>query len=349
MKTKLFTILCIFSLQISISQNVGIGTINPISKLEVIGDSTSAQPALIAKLSNVDNQLSTAIVGNAIPSIDDLDNGVGGTFYGGFSGIRAFGFGKDNVAVGVYTEASTSGSGESFGLVATAINSINDNPSYGVYGASSNNNGYGVFSYGMLGVLKPYNQITATDPMVQIQLIGQGTTYLNVIDMIYKESANQGCRLVARNTMLGGLNVVNSDSMQWAPIHAASYNIASDERLKKNIQPIKGKYLANYLKEFRNIQTARYYYNQEFKNKRAFPHIGVIAQTMPKETIVLDHEHTDGSGEQRLHVSISDWLGLVTVVVKENDRRIMKLETENKKLKERLLRLEKMVLEINNK
>jgi cell division protein FtsB len=80
---------------------------------------------------------------------------------------------------------------------------------------------------------------------------------------------------------------------------------------------------------------------------------GVVAQSLPDEILAMSNSRADGQGEPMLAVRLADWLGLVTIVLQETDRRMsemqqtlsavdrrnLELQEENDRLKTRLASL----------
>lgn len=136
-------------------------------------------------------------------------------------------------------------------------------------------------------------------------------------------SENGGAALIAKSTITGGWTVYNS-SLSPAPIEASQFVMASDLRVKNSVNYIEKETDQRYLNYFDNLQTASYYYNHE--SHRQAPHIGIIAQSAPVELISDGINPTEKDHSNMLTVSLADWIGLNTVVIKH-------LREENKALK----------------
>lgn len=337
-------------LLVDLSNNrVGVGTDVPGGKLDVVSDETV--PAIDAEVTYSGNSNVIAIRGESTPSTTGSNAGYGGYFTGGYMGARGIATGQTGTRYGVYGQATSSTSGNAYGVYGFASSS-GTGTKYGVYGSSSGAGNYGVYSNGRMRATWSHSAITGDNMPMEANVSGSASSYSNGIRMTYSGSSNQGAKVIARNTSAGGINVGQSIGGGWAPIHASAFNVSSDRRLKRDINTVADKSAEKYMEALRKVETATYYYNDETPELRKKPHLGVIAQTMPEETTVMGKEFADGTGEDRLKVSLGDWLGFVTVAAKENDRRILELEAENtslqnanKALEARLAKLESIILE----
>ncbi len=121
-----------------------------------------------------------------------------------------------------------------------------------------------------------------------------------------------------------GLQIADGDGLNWAPAYALSFNVMSDSRMKQSIDEVQSSDYANYMSQIRNITSATYKYNWE--SEREDSHIGVIAQTLPKEVQVIGADRPGQAGEERLGMSLADMAGLTLVGVKALDEQQLKLE-----------------------
>jgi hypothetical protein len=150
----------------------------------------------------------------------------------------------------------------------------------------------------------------------------------------YLDLPDAGIGLFGRGMGTGGLNIGSPNGINFAPANASAFNVLSDRRLKKGIKSIETGDASSFMDQIRKIESATFWYKSEDKRNRVVPHIGVIAQSLPKALQVGVSETANGSTDNmRLGVSLSDWLGLVTIGVKENDQLLQQLKKENEKLK----------------
>ncbi|MFK7980895.1 MAG: tail fiber domain-containing protein, partial [Saprospiraceae bacterium] len=177
---------------------------------------------------------------------------------------------------------------------------------------------------------------------LDLQMTGT-TPGLGGIILRYSDVSNAGGALIANDDVFGGIAVVRTNGSAFAPIDASAFNVGSDRRLKKGIKTIDAKNSSRYMNQIRKIESASFWYKTEAKRERPAPHIGVIAQTLPKELQVTMNESANGKGGKRLGVSLADWLGLVTIGVKENDRIVQQITEENYRLKEKVTALESKI------
>ena len=174
---------------------------------------------------------------------------------------------------------------------------------------------------------------TTFNSALDLQMTGT-TSSLGGIILRYSDVSNAGAAIFAKDDVFGGIEVLRTNGSAFAPIDASAFNVESDRRLKKDIKVIDSKNNSQYMNQIRKIESASFWYKREAKRERPVPHIGVIAQSLPQELQVTMNERADGSSAKRLGVGLSDWLGLVTIGVKENDQRVQQIAKDHSKLKE---------------
>ena len=158
--------------------------------------------------------------------------------------------------------------------------------------------------------------------------------WLNGYRILYTDEAGtNGLDLIGLQS--GGMNVGESSGIAFAPVFASAFNVASDLRAKKDLELIEPGESSTYLEHLRNIETIAFRYLSEDEGSTPFKHIGVAAQSLPGELIALTTERPDGTGDEYLAARLADWVGLLTVCLKEADRRIADLEAEMASLKEK--------------
>ncbi len=143
-------------------------------------------------------------------------------------------------------------------------------------------------------------------------------------------SSGHGAAFLANNDLLGGWFVVNG-ALDWAPLWGHSFNVFSDAKMKKQIQPIHEKNCLPYLEYLKNLETVTYLYDQEGAND--IPHIGILAHTAPREIVNQVSKDPRGGDESALSVSLGDWIGLNTVVIKYLVKQIEQLQQDLQLLK----------------
>ena len=89
--------------------------------------------------------------------------------------------------------------------------------------------------------------------------------------------------------------------------------------MKKEIVTLSSGNYDNYMAYIRTIQSATFRYNSETETSRPVPHIGVIAQTLPKECQAVISASPSMPGETRLALSLADMSGLLLVGVQSLD------------------------------
>lgn len=296
-------------------------------------------------------------------------NGIGGYFIGGDKGVSAATELRDNAVGSVYSVHAinqTGGSGNRYGVYSFMnIDASSSGNHYGLYSSvnPTDGNDYGIYSVAageddwagyfkgagffeakiwMKGLAKkqPLEIQAELDP-------GNPTDVNNKGLLIYYEGSNDwGGSLVAIEDVDGGFNIGRGQGPAFAPLFASAFNIGSDKKIKKDIHYLNKKDVNNYMKSIRNIETATFRYLHQSKKSRTTPHLGVIAQSLPAELLTESTATTDGTGEKTLAVNLADWAGLLTVGVKENDRRVAELTTENEQLRTKIAQLEQEMIAI---
>jgi hypothetical protein len=195
--------------------------------------------------------------------------------------------------------------------------------------------------------------INNSNNVVDVDITGALAGLLGGFTIRYSDFPDGGVGLYARENNNGSLLVTTPDGLFFRPVEASAFTVSSDKRLKRDIQYVGRKDAKSYMKQIRSIESASFWYKSEKNSERSTPHIGVIAQSLPKALQVEMYENAAVIGERRLGVSLSDWLGLVTIGVKENDQRLIELEEqqteiealkeENNELRQRLSKIEAML------
>nr|MBK9653408.1 tail fiber domain-containing protein [Bacteroidota bacterium] len=117
-----------------------------------------------------------------------------------------------------------------------------------------------------------------------------------------------------------GLNVVVANSgVNYGPINASAFNVASDRRMKKEIVDINSDSYEKYMTYIRNIESATFRYKTETDAVRNCQHIGLIAQSLPVELQSRITESPTEQSEDRIAVNLADLSGLLVVGVKALD------------------------------
>ncbi len=157
-----------------------------------------------------------------------------------------------------------------------------------------------------------------TDNHLSIDGITALTYYPSIV--MWANATAGGCGLFGTTGVTGGgLNVGDETGGPFAPVNASAFNVSSDARMKKEIVTISSGNYDNYMAYIRTIQSATFRYNSETETSRPVPHIGVIAQTLPKECQAVISASPSMPGETRLALSLADMSGLLLVGVKSLD------------------------------
>ena len=127
----------------------------------------------------------------------------------------------------------------------------------------------------------------------------------------------------------GGFQIGDGTCAAFGSLDAAAFNVVSDLRAKHDIELIHQENAGGYLEYLRGIQTIAYRHLNENEATHPYKHIGVAAQSLPGE-LVAETTSTfgDPNSEPMLTVRLADWVGLLTVSLKEADRRITELEAQ---------------------
>jgi len=129
------------------------------------------------------------------------------------------------------------------------------------------------------------------------------------------------------------LGIYDTTGLDYNDVVAFSFQVSSDSRVKKNIHTIEANEYESYLTKIRNIQSATYFYKNETTNEsekglrfRAIPHIGFIAQSLPKEAVTEIKECRNPEKIGTLRYSLSEMIGLNTLGLKAIDYKQTQLE-----------------------
>jgi flagellar capping protein FliD len=151
-------------------------------------------------------------------------------------------------------------------------------------------------------------------------------------------------------TNRNGAGDIGTASVPWVHVYATSFNVVSDERAKKDVHDLDAGEMRSALDALDHIRSVRFRYNSESETLdpnqpnlwRPAPHVGVIAQSMPKELLV-----PQPTGEGTMAVSIGDTLGFTIAAVRglhaetrELNEQIRKRDQQIKDLDDRLAALE---------
>lgn len=127
------------------------------------------------------------------------------------------------------------------------------------------------------------------------------------------------------------LGVFDTTGYNYTGVDAASFNVTSDARVKKDINYIGSDKYEDYLNQIRSIQSATYLYNYESQDKGALRHrenmhLGFIAQSLPKELVNVTAHSKDGKLDNVLSYNLGDFAGLTVVGLKALDSKQQQLE-----------------------
>jgi hypothetical protein len=180
---------------------------------------------------------------------------------------------------------------------------------------------------------------------------------LNGISVKYNSDGSEGAGWFANVGTTTGWNAGDAQGMLLAPINASAFNVPSDIRMKSDLEQIDETNTGYYLARFREIETVAFRYLSENEETQPAKHLGVVAQSLPDEILAMSNSRADGQGEPMLAVRLADWLGLVTIVLQDTDRRLdamqktlaavdqrnLELQQENNLLRTRVASLTKGV------
>jgi hypothetical protein len=151
-------------------------------------------------------------------------------------------------------------------------------------------------------------------------------------------------------TNRNGAGDIGTASVPWVHVYANNFNVISDERAKKDVHDLDAGEMRGALDALDQIRSVRFRYKGESatldrkqpKSWRPEPHVGMIAQSMPKELLV-----PEPSGKGTMAVSIGDTLGFTIAAVRglhaetrELDEQIRTRDRRIKELEDRLGALE---------
>lgn len=130
----------------------------------------------------------------------------------------------------------------------------------------------------------------------------------------------------------------------YGSFKAAGFTVVSDRRQKNNIHSILPNEYDFYLNQIRSIESATFKYN--FEKERKENHIGVIAQTLPKELQSVIYDERQTKDKEIMGMSLADMAGLSLIGIKAIDHKISDLELKNQQLEDEInaLNNEKIVL-----
>jgi hypothetical protein len=146
------------------------------------------------------------------------------------------------------------------------------------------------------------------------------------------------------------LSVYDTAGINPGEISAASFNIISDSRMKKEIHTIASSEYEAYLKQIRAIQSATYLYNYETMDAnnsslryRPTYHIGFLAQSLPKEAVHVLNNCKNPEMEGKLNYSLNEMVGLHTIGIKAIDAKQLEMQDMLEKQAAIILALQKRI------
>lgn len=172
--------------------------------------------------------------------------------------------------------------------------------------------------------------ISTCAPSQKIDIYAGDSTFNDGIRTTYQ--SGNGAALLANNANIGGWFVTDG-ATDWAPIWSHSFNILSDQAVKKNINPISEENCHSFLKYFDRLESVSFQYAQE-REQRA-PHVCILAHTAPPEMLSQVSKNPVGGDEKVLGVNLADWVGLNTVVIKNLLKEIKQIRSELNNLQQR--------------
>jgi len=193
---------------------------------------------------------------------------------------------------------------------------------------------------------------------------GSYTTLNALVDQTGSLNASLGLRMSNNTgTILygnGGTNGLNVGTIPspggYGPVYASGFTAVSDITMKKDVQYLAHNDFAACLAQIRNIQSIRFRYKNESETRdeklqyRPNLHIGVVAQSLPKE--VSDPIQADASGaskEMKLGMSLPDMSGLLLAGVKALDNHQQSTDELIKAQQQQIDLLKKEIEELKQK
>lgn len=164
---------------------------------------------------------------------------------------------------------------------------------------------------------------------------------LNGISVKYSVDGADGAGWFANVGTNTGWNAGDAQGLSLAPINAGAFNVPSDIRMKSDLEQIDETNTAYYLARFRQIETVAFRYDFENEETKPDKHLGVVAQSLPDEILAMTNSRADGQGEPMLAVRLADWLGLVTIVLQDTDRRMTAMQKTLATVDQRNIELQK--------
>ena len=146
------------------------------------------------------------------------------------------------------------------------------------------------------------------------------------------------------------LSIYDTSGINPGEISAASFNIISDSRMKKEIHTVATSEYEAYLKQIRAIQSATYLYNYETMDAnnsslryRPTYHIGFLAQSLPKEAVHVLNNCKNPEMEGKLNYSLNEMVGLHTIGIKAIDAKQLEMQDMLEKQAAIILALQKRI------
>jgi hypothetical protein len=146
------------------------------------------------------------------------------------------------------------------------------------------------------------------------------------------------------------LSIYDTSGINPGEISAASFNIISDSRMKKEIHTVATSEYEAYLKQIRAIQSATYLYNYETMDAnnsslryRPTYHIGFLAQSLPKEAVHVLNNCKNPEMEGKLNYSLNEMVGLHTIGIKAIDAKQLEMQDMLQKQAAIILALQKRI------
>lgn len=271
------------------------------------------------------------VLGEVFPTGNNVYFGTFGQVGGGTGinyGIYGEAFGE-GTNYGVY--ASARGEGTNYGVYAAGF----EEGSYGIYGINNAAGGYAGFFDGQVSMRMPTTNSAPPSFLtgLNMEVTGNSFGFFSGISLRYSDLANEGAALFF-SPFGDGINVGNVIGDAFYPINASNIVAPSPLTQSDEKAAITNKEAGSFMDQIRKIEFASFQNATLTKSGRSTPRIGVISRSLPKELQVeMPSTPSKRDGQIQTGVSLTDWLGLVTIGVKENDRRMQEMIEENEVLK----------------
>jgi len=149
----------------------------------------------------------------------------------------------------------------------------------------------------------------------------------NGVTVKYNADGTNGGGWFATIGINTGWNAGPADGNGFVPINASEFNAVVPRGMKTDFEQIEETNTDYYVARFREIETVSF--RNIFETEETMPdrRLGVVVESLPDEILAMSNARADGRGEPMLAVRLADWLGLVTIVLQDTDRRLTEMQS----------------------